>query len=130
MQNRGSTTREREQQRQITREHEQAVQKASGAAAAAVLAAAIGVLAIGVLTTVAEASEGIKDFLNWYNPTGPLSGKTGLGSIIWLVVWGISHVTLYKKELDFTRIVQVAAILIVLGLLLLFPPIFTLFAAE
>jgi hypothetical protein len=105
-------------------------QKPNGGAAAAILAAAIGVLAIGILTTLSEASEPIHDFLNWYNPTGPLSGKTGLGSIIWLISWGIGYVALSKKEVNLPRMVKVAAILMVIGLLLLFPPIFTLFATE
>jgi hypothetical protein len=130
MRNRSTTTRERQRQRQRQRQHAGEVHKPNGAAAAAVLAAAIGVLAIGLLTTLAEASEGLKDWLNWYNPTGSLSGKTTLGSIIWLVAWLVGHFVFRHKEMNFTRIVQVSAVLIVIGLLLLFPPIFGLFAAE
>jgi hypothetical protein len=130
MRDRRSTTEVRERQHRIAQEHERQAHKPNGEAAAAILAAAIGVLAIGILTTLAEASEGISDFLNWYSPTGALSGKTGLGSLIWLAAWLAGHVVLRKKEVNFTRIVQVSAVLIVIGLLLLFPPIFGLFAAE
>jgi hypothetical protein len=130
MRNRSTTTRDRQRRREQQRQHAGEVHKPNGAAAAAVLAAAIGVLAIGLLTTLAEASEGLKDWLNWYNPTGSLSGKTTLGSIIWLVAWLVGHFVFRHKEMNFTWIVQVSAVLIAIGLLLLFPPIFGLFAAE
>jgi len=40
------------------------------AVAAALVAGGIGAAAIGLLTTLAEASAGIKTALNWYNPVG------------------------------------------------------------
>jgi hypothetical protein len=101
--------------------------KPNGAGAAAAVAAAAGVFAIGLLTTLAEASEGIKDWLNWYNPTGPLSGKTTLGTIIWLVVWIGAHYALRRYEVNLNKVAMISAVLLAVGLLLMFPPIFRLF---
>ncbi len=101
--------------------------KPNGAAAAAIIAASFGVFIIGLLTTLAAASGGIKGWLNWYSPTGPLSGKTTLGGIIWLVTWLGTHYLLKNKETNLTRFLQASAILLVLGLLLMFPLIFELF---
>jgi len=101
--------------------------KRNGAGAAAIVAAAVGVFAIGLLTTLAAASEDVKDWLNWYNPTGPLSGKTTLGTIIWLVVWIAAHYALRRNEVNLNKIAMVSAVILAIGLLLMFPPIFQLF---
>ena len=59
----------------------------NGPGAAAILAAGIGCAAVGIVTLAAEVSEAIHDLLNFYNPVGPLSGKTTVAIIIWLVAW-------------------------------------------
>lgn len=61
--------------------------KPNGPVAAALLAAGWGVFAIGLMTTLAEAMAAVANALNWYGPVGPLSGKTGVGIIVWLVAW-------------------------------------------
>lgn len=101
--------------------------KDNGAAAAAILSSSLGVFAVGVLTTLAAANAGIKNWLNWYDPTGPLSGKTTLAGIIWLVVWSVGHYRLRNKEVNFLRVIQAFMVLTVVGLLLMFPPIFERF---
>ena len=58
-----------------------------GPAAAAVLAAGVGTFVTGVLTALAPASECLRNFLTWYKPAGPLSGKTAGGLVVWLAVW-------------------------------------------
>ena len=99
----------------------------SGPAAAALLSGGIGSLVIGLLTTGAVISEGLKGFLNWYSPTGALSGKTGVGIIAWLVSWLVLG-TLWKDENPaIGRILTITLILIALGLLLTFPPVFEAF---
>jgi len=100
----------------------------SGVAAAAVLAAGIGVFVLGPSTTLAEVSEGFAQALNWYRPAGPLSGKTTLAVLIWLIAWAVLHRLWKDRELPFPRIFGIALILIGLGLLLMFPPFFELFA--
>lgn len=99
----------------------------NGAAAAAVLAAGIGSFVLGLFTTLAAASEGIKELLNWYGPAGPLSGKSSLAVIAWLVAWGILHVRWKDREVNFDRIFVITLVLIGLGLLLTFPPVFEAF---
>jgi hypothetical protein len=58
-----------------------------GKALAAMLAAGIGSAAVGVLTTLAEVSPGLKNVLNFYDPVGPLSGKTTMAVVLWLLAW-------------------------------------------
>jgi hypothetical protein len=106
------------------------VKTAIGAASAAFLASGVGVLFIGLMTTAAEVSEGLRNGLNWWNPAGPLTGKTAVGVIAWLISWIILHMMWKDKEMDFDKVYLVTLILIGLGFLLTFPPVFGLFAAE
>jgi bifunctional ADP-heptose synthase (sugar kinase/adenylyltransferase) len=99
-----------------------------GAASAAFVASGIGCLVIGLLTTLAEVSEGLKTALNWWNPAGPLSGKTGLGVIAWAVSWLVLHRLWKDQESDFGRAFTLTLILLAVGFLLTFPPVFELFA--
>ncbi|MEE9198331.1 MAG: hypothetical protein V3U26_00890 [Dehalococcoidia bacterium] len=101
--------------------------KVNGAAIAAILSASVGVFVIGLLTTLAAASGGVKSWLDWYSPTGPLSGKTTLGGIVWLVMWLGTHYLFRDREVDFKRFVQLSVVILAIGLLLMFPPIFELF---
>jgi hypothetical protein len=102
----------------------------NGPVAAALVAGGIGAAAIGVLTTLAEASVGIKNALNWYNPVGPLTGKALLGVIIYLVSWAVLHILYRGKNVNFTRAAAVGLALLGVGLLTTFPPFFELFVAE
>jgi hypothetical protein len=118
-------------QREVVATEEQAVEVATaGRAAAALVASGVGTLAIGLLTTLAEASAGLKTFLTWSTPVGPLSGKTGLGVIIWLISWGVLNYLWKDKNSDLGRAFTITLILIALGLVLTFPPVFEAFAAE
>ena len=100
----------------------------NGPVAAALVAGGIGAAAIGLLTTLAEASTGIKDALNWYNPVGPLTGKTLLGVILYFVSWAVLHFIYRGKNVNFTRAASLGLALLGVGLLTTFPPFFDLFA--
>jgi len=102
--------------------------KPLGTAAAALLAAGVGVFVTGLMTTLAEVSPGLRSSLNWWNPAGPLTGKTGVGVILWLVAWVILHAAYKNREIDFDRAMRWAWILILLGFLGTFPPFFEAFA--
>ncbi len=102
--------------------------KPTGPGAAAVVAAGVGTFTIGLMTTLGEASASFGSFLNWYNPSGPLSGKIGVGILVWLAAWVILHVAWKSKNVDFGRAFNGALALVILGLLLTFPPFFDLFA--
>ena len=99
----------------------------NGAAAAAFLAAGIGCLALGLLTTLAQALAPVKEVLNFYSPTGPMSGKTILATAIWLVAWAMFHFLWRSEQVDFGKIFFVTLVLIALGLLGTFPLFFRSF---
>ena len=99
----------------------------NGPAAAAVLASGIGSLALGVLTTLAQAMAPVKKALHFYDPAGSLSGETTVAVIVWLVAWAVLHVLWKSDQVDFGRVFIVTLILIVLGLFGTFPPIFQAF---
>jgi hypothetical protein len=105
---------------------------ATGEAAAAFLAGGIGCFMIGLMTTLAEvpALIGLRNSLNWWNPAGPLTGKTGVGVIAFFIAWIIAHFIMREKEVNLKTYVIVAAVLTVLGFLGTFPPFFEAFAAE
>jgi hypothetical protein len=109
-------------------EYPQATDKPEGPVAAAILAAGVGALALGVLTTLAEASQPIKDFLNFYDPVGPLSGKSTGAIIIWLVVWVVLHLVYRNKPVESRAALAASLVLIALGVLGTFPIFFQLFA--
>lgn len=98
-----------------------------GPIAAAIIAGGIGAAALGVLTTLAEASTGVKDWLQWSDRVGPLSGKTILAVVVWLVAWAILHVALRSRPYATRRALVVALVLIGLGVLGTFPTFFQLF---
>ena len=99
-----------------------------GMAAAALLAAGVGALVLGLLTTLAEASTGTKDVLQFNDRVGPLSGKTIIGAAVYfgaLLVFGL----LWRKRALALRPVFIAAVvLLVLGFLGTFPTFFQAFA--
>jgi hypothetical protein len=99
-----------------------------GPVAAAILAAGIGALALGVLTTLAEASAPIKEFLNLYDPVGPLSGKTTGAIIIWLVAWVVLHLIYRDKPVESRLALTVSLVLLTLGVIGTFPVFFQAFA--
>lgn len=103
---------------------------AVGVASAAFVSSGIGCLVIGLMVTGAEMSEGLKNALNWWNPAGPLTGKTAVGVIAWLISWAILHTIWKDKDVEFGKAFTATLIFIALGFLLTFPPFFTLFAAE
>lgn len=104
--------------------------KPEGPIAAAILAGGIGCLALGVFTTLAEASSSIKDWLNWKDEVGPLSGKTGMAVIVWLIAWAVLHTFYRDKPFETRRALTITLVLVGLGALGTFPTFFQAFASE
>ncbi|MFI2368092.1 hypothetical protein [Streptomyces sp. NPDC018833] len=102
-------------------------EKAEGPISAAIIAAGVGAAVLGLLTTLAEASTGVSDGLNWNNAVGPLSGKTTLAVVVWLLAWGVLHTVLRDKPYETVRALVLGLVLIALGILGTFPPFFQLF---
>ena len=99
----------------------------NGSGAAAILAASIGSFALAVLAFAADKSVAIKDSLNFYKPTGPLSGVTTIAILTWFFIWGILDWHWRSKTIAMGRTNTVALIMLGLSLLLTFPPIVDIF---
>ncbi len=101
-----------------------------GPISAAIIAAGVGAIALGVLTTLAEASTSISKWLAWSTDVGPLSGKTILAVIVWIVAWAGLHTAMRGTRYETKRALTIALVLIALGVLGTFPPFFQLFAPD
>lgn len=99
----------------------------NGSGAAAILATGVGSFALAALAVVADRIPSIKHLMIFYKPTGPLSGVTTVGIIIWLAAWGILEWLWRNRTVPATRTNAIALILLILSLLLTFPPFVDLF---
>jgi len=101
-----------------------------GPISAAIIAGGVGALALGILTTLAEASTGVADWLQWSDRVGPLSGKTIMAVIVWLVAWTVLHFVYGRSPIETRTALIIAFVLIALGVLGTFPTFFQAFAPE
>ncbi len=101
--------------------------KREGAAAAAFISASVGCFVIGVATVLSVSFSPVSTFLNWWGPAGPLTGKTGVGVIIWLLLWLILHFVLRDRKMHLKGVVISSFVLVALAFVALFPPFFELF---
>jgi hypothetical protein len=101
--------------------------KPEGPIAAAIIAGGIGATALGFFTTLAEASAGAKNWLQWSDAVGPLSGKVLMAVLVWLVAWAVLHLTLRTRPYETRRALTIALVLIGLGVLGTFPLFFQAF---
>jgi hypothetical protein len=99
-----------------------------GTAAAAILAAGIGLAVTGIVSASAEAIASWSAMLVWSKPVGALSGKTIIGIAAWLVSWLILGLVWKGKDVKFRLVLIVSTVLLAVGLLLTFPPVFELIA--
>ena len=102
----------------------------NGPGAAAILAAGIGCAAVGILAFAAEASRPLANLLNFYNPTGPLSGKTTVAIIVWLMAWFVLSAVWRRKTVPMGVVNLAAFILLGTAFLLTFPPFWALFLGS
>ncbi|MCL5677610.1 MAG: hypothetical protein M1602_07115 [Firmicutes bacterium] len=102
----------------------------NGPAAAAILAGGIGTAWYGLLVILAESVKNIGNLLNFYKPSGPLSGKTTVGVLGFLLIWAVLHNLWKGKDVEIEKVWTVSLALIVIGLVLTFPPVFLFFAGE
>lgn len=93
----------------------------NGLAAAAILASGISSLVLGLFTTLAQAIPTISKALNLYDPVGPLSGKTTVAIVIWLLAWAVFHQLWKERQVNFNKVYIATLIMIALGLLGTFP---------
>jgi hypothetical protein len=105
-------------------------EKNEGPVSAAIIAGGVGTLALGVLTTLAAASESVADALALVDRVGPLAGKTVFAVVIWLIAWGILHAMLKDTRYETKRALTLSLILVAVGVVGTFPTFFEAFAAE
>jgi hypothetical protein len=99
----------------------------NGFGAAAVLAAGIGSFMLALLAIAADKVATIKNAMIFYRPTGPLSGVTTTSICVWIAVWILLERRWGHRNVAMKQIGMTAFGLLVLSLLLTFPPIADLF---
>lgn len=109
-------------------DHRAVQDKPEGPVAAAVIASGVGILALGLLTTLSEMSTTIKDLLSFYDPVGSLAGKTVGAVTIWLASWVVLHMVYRDRGFETRKTMTLALILIALGVVGTFPIFFQAFA--
>jgi hypothetical protein len=112
------------------------VTKRNGPVAAAFLAAGIGALVLGLFVVINEAIGTNNGWLKFDSNfglgsgVGPLSGKVAFEVIAYLVSWGTLSYLWRRREVDFGRVLSISLVLVAIGFLLTFPPVFEIFAAS
>jgi hypothetical protein len=102
----------------------------TGRALAALVAAGLGCAALGIFTVLAELSPGLRALLNFYNPVGPLSGKTSVAVMVWVVAWVVLS-RVWQNSAPAWRSALIATwVLIGVGFVGTFPPIFEWFTPH
>lgn len=94
----------------------------TGPGAAAVLAAGIGAFALGLISFAADKYPPLARLLIFYRPTGPLSGVSTVAILVWLAAWAGLHYLWSGRNMSLRPIVAVSLVLLVIALLLTFPP--------
>lgn len=103
--------------------------KPNGPAAAAILATGIGATVLGLAVVLAEAMPPIKQALNLVPAVGPLSGKTTVMIVGWLVSWIILGLLWQGKSVRFGRVWTATLLLLAIGFVGTFPVVFEAFTA-
>ena len=102
----------------------------NGPGGAAILAAGIGCATMGILALAGDASDAVNKAMNFYNPTGALSGVTTLAILAWLVSWFVLNRLWHDSTVPMLKINVVAFALLAVGFLLTFPPFMDLLQGK
>lgn len=98
------------------------VDRYNGAGAAAILAASIGAATLGLLTCATDKLANLKRSMNFYAPSGPLSGVTSCSIAVWLLIWLALHLSWSKRELKLQKVAIATFILVAIALVFTYPP--------
>lgn len=123
----GNTRAANTQPRPVSTAAHGTVAQTNGAGAAAVLAAGIGSFLLAVFAIIGDKSAAAKSFFIFSRPTGPLSGVTTSAIVLWIAVWIVLHLRWRARSLQLARINAISIALLVLAVVLTFPPIADLF---
>ncbi len=94
----------------------------NGAAAAAILGAGIGCGTLGLLAFAGDASDAVGRLLNFYNPTGTLSGVTTVAIVVWALAWFALNRLWRTRNVALGGVNAAAFAFLLIGFLLTFPP--------
>lgn len=95
-----------------------------GSAMASCLASGIGAFAMGAIVLLNEA--GVLAVPALYAPAGGVTGRTALATVVWLIAWGLLHRRWKGREVAPGRVRALTFILVGLGVLGTFPPVWGL----
>lgn len=98
----------------------------NGPGAAAILAAGIGCATLGILALAGDAFSPINKLLNFYNPSGALSGVSTVAIVVWLVTWFFLGRRWAARTVAMANVNIAAFALLAVGVLLTFPPVMDL----
>ena len=90
----------------------------------------LAALRLGFSAFAGDASDAIGRLLNFYNPTGTLSGVTTVAIIIWLVSWIVLHRLWDLRAVSMATINALAFAGLIVGFLLTFPPFMDLLQGK
>lgn len=102
----------------------------NGPGAAAILAAGIGCAAVGILAILRDAFGSVANVLNFYKPSGPLSGVTTVAVLIWLIAWFVLGSRWRTRSVAIGAVNLSAFVLLAVGVLLTFPPFMDLLQGK
>jgi hypothetical protein len=97
------------------------------AVSAAFIASGIGSVVLGLTIIGAETNAALKTFLTFNAGVGPLSGKTTVTVIAFVLSWVILHFIFRSRPIKLATGFTISVILVIVGLLLTFPPVFLSF---
>lgn len=106
-------------------------EKPTGIAAAAILSAALGILALAVSHTLADASKAVETWVHAWGKAwmpgaqgiGPYSGKETLALLTWLISWILLHLALRRKNVSLTISGVLFLAIVGAATTLLWPPV-------
>ncbi|HLE98842.1 MAG TPA: hypothetical protein VI540_03010 [Gaiellaceae bacterium] len=91
-----------------------------------VLAAGLASFTLGLLSALAAASASVSDALTVSDRVGDLSGLTTAAGFVFFAAWAVLAIAWRHADPPLVRVAAAAAVLIALGLLGTFPPLFNL----
>jgi len=97
----------------------------NGSAMAAVMAAGVGAFAVGAFVILNES--GLLPAPTLYGPAGGVSGRTTMAAVTWLIAWAFLHRRWRARDVPIRRVLVATLVLIALGLLATFPPVWSIF---
>jgi len=100
----------------------------NGEAAAAILAAGVGCLTMGLLTVVETPFGSLHTLLQFYPPSGSITGISTVMVIAWLASWFVLYRFWKNKQVNLIKVFALTLAFILLGVVGIFPPFVHLFA--